>query len=335
MRVLLVSPGFHGYWRSIADALETRGHEVAPHIYDDLGGFRAKVGNKLLHELPERMGLSGSARLERDLTAAAVGAVRRHKPDVVVVVKGDLLGDAFWETLDQQRLPRVLWLYDELRRLSFSDVRLARVGPIASYSPVDVRELQRRGVPATHLPLAFDPRFPQSPAQPGATKVVFVGARYPQREETLSLLLRERVDVRAFGRQWSHHPVDRIRTWDPRRPEIPAGRDLPREAAYLQMGQAAATLNIHGDQDGFTMRTFEACGVGAVQLIDRTDLDGLYEPGRELATYSSPEELVDLCRRAVRDPTWAASLREQGRARTLAHHTFAARVAVLESLWQG
>ena len=114
---------------------------------------------------------------------------------------------------------------------------------------------------------------------------------------------------------------------------MPAGRDLARADAYRRMDEATATLNLHGDQDGFTMRTFEACGVGAVQLIDRTDVVDLYAPGAELATFASAAELLDLCRRALREPQWAGGLRVAGRRRTLAEHTFDHRVRILESLW--
>ena len=99
------------------------------------------------------------------------------------------------------------------------------------------------------------------------------------------------------------------------------------------MAASAATLNLHGDQDGFTMRTFEACGVGGVQLIDRTDVGGLYDDGVRA-------RLVDLDRgagRAVRARPGRPRLgrraaRSGGRARTLAEHTFDHRVAVLEEL---
>jgi spore maturation protein CgeB len=335
VKVLLVSPAFHGYWRSISGALEGRDHRVATHLYDDFSRLSAKVRNKLRYELPSRLGRDGQRRLRQDATAAAVAAVRERRPDVVVVVKGDVLEADFWDLLDERRLPRVVWLYDELRRVSYTDDTLARIGPIASYSALDAQRLAELSVDARHLPLAFDARLPHHPVGQASREVVFVGARYPQREQTLLALREAGVEVRAFGRQWSHHPVDRLRTWDLRRPDVPAGRDLGREDAYRTMAGAAATLNIHGDQDGFTMRTFEACGVGAVQLIDRTDVGDLYEPGVELATYSSPDELLELCHRTVRDERWAASLRGRARERTLAEHTFDARAAVLEEMWRG
>ena len=99
------------------------------------------------------------------------------------------------------------------------------------------------------------------------------------------------------------------------------------------MACSAATLNVHGDQDGFTMRTFEAAGVGGVQLIDRPDLEGLYEPGTEVLPWASDDELIDLCLRATRDPAGTERIRVAARARTLAEHTFDHRVAVLEGAW--
>jgi spore maturation protein CgeB len=99
------------------------------------------------------------------------------------------------------------------------------------------------------------------------------------------------------------------------------------------MAGAAATLNIHGDQDGFTMRTFEASGVGALQLIDRSDVARHYEPGVEILPFSSVAEIVDLVGRAHRDPYWAARVRAAARDRTLAEHTFAHRARDLEEMW--
>ena len=137
----------------------------------------------------------------------------------------------------------------------------------------------------------------------------------------------------TFGRDWSGHLVDRLRTWRVGAPPIPAGRDVSRADAYDLMTSSVATLNLHGDQDGFTMRTFEAAGVGGVELVDRTDLEGLYERGTEVLTWTTPEELTELCQRAVADAAWTDKIRAAARARTLAEHTFDHRVAVLEGAW--
>ncbi len=328
-RLLALSPAFHGYWASIERALADRGHDVRTVPYDT-GGRASRLATKLAHELPERLGAEDSRR------RAAVGrraraAVLEHDPDVLLVIKGDVFDDDFWDLVERREQRRALWLYDELRRTAHTPRSLAAAGPVASYSPHDVATLGELGIRAEHVPLAHDPSVAFTPAP--AAEVVFVGARYQRREALLSTLEAAGVPVRAYGRDWSGHPVDRARTWRLGRPGLPAGRDLSRAEAYGVMAGATATLNVHGDQDGFTMRTFEACGIGAVQLVDRADVAMHYEPGVEVAVFGSPEEAVELARRAASDRPWAEAIRAAGRARTLAEHTFAHRAAALEALW--
>lgn len=331
MRVLLVSPSFHGYHSAISAALAARGHVVDTHVYDHHISLSAKGWHQLRHRLPQKLGAGSLRGLGREETARAVAAVERTRPQAVVVVKGDSLGDAFWDSI--LGVPRATWLYDEVRRTRYSPERLASLGPLATYSPDDFADFLAAGLDATYLPLAFDHRSGGSPISSHTPQISFVGARYPSREAVLTALQDAEVPIRAYGRDWSGHPLDRLRTWRVGAPDVPAERDVSRAEAYDVMASSAGTLNLHGDQDGFTMRTFEAAGVGGVQLIDRTDVGSLYEPGSEVLPWSQTDELVDLCRRAIRDPGWAERIRGAARARTLAEHTFDHRAAVLEGMW--
>ncbi|MCW2738240.1 MAG: Spore maturation protein CgeB [Nocardioides sp.] len=329
--MLLVSPGFHGYHSAIAAALTARGHEVSTHVYDAHEGVAGRAWHQVRHQLPRRLGAGSLRRLAQEETAGALAAAEHSHPQAVVVVKGDTLEQPFWDALDG--IPRITWLYDEVRRTRWTTERLARIGPIATYSALDDVDFDAAALDSRHLPLAYDHRLVASPTTRHTPVVTLIGARYPVREQVLTVLHDHGVPVRAYGRDWSSHPVDRLRTWRLGTPGVPAGRDLARAAAYDVMASSAATLNLHGDQDGFTMRTFEAAGVGGVQLIDRTDLEGLYEPGTEVLPWTTPEELTDLCQRAVADAAWTHRVREAARARTLAEHTFDHRVAVLEDAW--
>ena len=335
-RLLVVSPTFHGYWRSIERAFTDLGYAVTTHRYDERAARVQRVGAKLRHELPARVGLTrfglgDPGDLVAERTAAALAALDDVNPQRLLVIKGDTLGPGFWDEVDRRRIPRVLWLYDELRRVRH-EVPIERLGPIASYSRADTAALQAQSFIVAHVPLFFDPTM--TPLNPqSSTEVVFVGARYPTRERLLLDLAAAGIPVRAYGRDWSGHLVDRVRTWDLHRPQIPASRDLKRREAYAVLAGAAAALNIHGDQDGFTMRTFEACGVGALQLIDRADVTELYTPSEHLEVFGGPAELIALAERAVKDRPWSQRLREAGRAHTLAHHTVTHRARALEALW--
>lgn len=327
-RLLLVTPAFHGYWRPIQAALERRGYAVSTHLYDARTGV-GKVREKLTRELPQKLGLPAASATPE--TSVAIRRLREERPDVLLVVKGDTLGSAFWA--EASAFPRrALWLYDELRRTTHTEESLSAAGAIGSYSRLDVADLSRRGLHAAHVPLAHD-RDATARTAPPTGEVVFVGARYPKREAVLTMLHAAGIPVRAYGRDWSGHVVDRARTWRLRTSALPCGRDLPRDEAYAVMAAASASLNIHGDQDGFTMRTFEVPGIGGLELVDRTDVSAFYEPGREVLVFDTAAEAIDLSRRALADPTWARRIREAGRARTLAEHTFDHRVTFLERLW--
>ena len=289
-RLLIVSPAFHGIWRSVATAFEQRGFEVAHHLYDANVSLVAKSRHHLTVSFPpgsddrQRAGwLSAWAvRLERQSSA--------RSRDVVLTIKGDVLGDQYWDSL--AGIPHATWLYDQLDAMSFPAEQWSTLGGIGSFSHSDTARIADAGCHSAYVALAYDPAFEPAPRR--SSGVVFAGARYPQREQLLLAVQEAGVPLKAYGRSWSKHPYDRVRTWDLRRPPIPSGRDLTRLDAHRVMQAADATINIHGAQDGFTLRTFEASGIGAVHLIDRPDVVQFYEPGREVLVYDGVEELVEL-----------------------------------------
>lgn len=334
VRTLVVSPSFHGYWQSFQDALARRGDDVTTVRYDAYSTAREKLRLKATVELPERLRLPGDPRAaERArITDHVIARLRAVDPDRVLIVKGDDLDERFWDVLGD--MPRVLWLYDDLHRHDYTPGFLREVGPVVSYSPSESAALRRKhGVDATFVPDAFDSHRAE-PTCRRTQEIAFVGSGYPNRVEILSELARRGLPVHAYGREFSRHVVDRLRTWSWRRPALRASRDIPLDRAYRVMGEAAAAVNIHGLQTGHAMRTFEIPGMGGVQLVDRDDVAALYEIGTEVAVWHDLDELAELAARAMRDARWARGLREAGRRRTLAEHTFDHRMETVESLWR-
>jgi len=331
-RLLLVSPTFHGYWSSIADAFSRRGCTVRTVRYDAYDTAAEKLRLKATVELPERLHLPGDVRRaeNRRLTERVIDRLRDFRPDRVVVIKGDGLDARFWEALGD--LPRILWLYDDLHRHDYEDAFLAQVGPVVSYARSETEMLRERGVDAHFIPNAFDPHRVE-PTGVRTGEIVFIGSGYENRRRLLAGLAASGLPVHAWGRDFSRHPVDRLRTFSWRRPAVRASRDVPLERAYQIHAEGAAAVAIHGLQNGHAMRTFEIPGMGGVQLVDRDDVDQFYDVGTEVAVWHSPEELEDLARRAIADPAWGNGMREAGRRRTLAEHTFDHRITEADSLW--
>ncbi|MDU3567689.1 CgeB family protein [Cutibacterium avidum] len=330
-KLLVVTPSFHGYGLAIGRAFEKKGYDVVVHEYD-AAPFVEKAWNKLRYELPAKV--RGQARhlSAQTVTARAVQRLREVRPDLVLTVRGDVLEADYWHELSAGCQHSVVWLYDELRRMTHDIDVVAQVSTVATYSRGDADQLKGQGIDAHHVALAYNAET-RSDGSWSKDVVSFVGSSQPRRQEVLAALVAGDVPVRAYGRDWSDHPVDRLRTWRLGSSGIPAGRDVSLGQAYAIMRDSVATLNIHGDQDGFTMRTFEACGVGGVQIVDRDDVDEFYEPGTEVLVQHSPEETVEIARGVLADRGRMASLRDAARARTLAEHTLDHRIAVLDELW--
>ena len=330
-RILLLSPAFHGYWKSITNGFRQHGLDIDAHTYDANTSLVKKVTHKLVRELPERLGVRSPSDRNARHTAEAAAAIRAKKPDITIIIRGDQFGDEVHDALDEVGSKKFVWLWDEVRRTNHTDASLDRYDHLISYSPLDTAAFNEAGRQCLYIPNAFDPSM--TPAPRHTNEVVFIGARYPRRDELLSHVASAGVPVRAYGREWSRHPYDRARTWRIARPPVPAARDIPRLEGYALTAGAPAAINIHSDQDGFTMKTFEAPGVGGVQLIDREDVSEHYDPGTEVAVFRSADELADLCHRAITDDRWGDSLRRAGQKRTLAEHTWAHRAAKVATLW--
>ncbi|UEJ81137.1 glycosyltransferase [Brachybacterium halotolerans subsp. kimchii] len=337
-RLLLVSPAFHGYWHSIASAFARDGNDVTVHRYDAYDTLGDKTRLKATVELPERLAVgplrpAGSARRRAEtarLTDRAIAALRETRPDRVVIIKGDGLDERFWDALGAT--PRILWLYDDLHRHEYTPDFLRQVGPVVEYARSEAEMLRARGVDAHFVPNAFDPH---RASDTGARRpeIAFIGAGYENRRRILTGLAAQGLPVRAWGRDFSRHPLDRARTFSWSRPPLEASREVPLERAYQIHAESAAEVAVHGLQNGHAMRTFEIPGMGGVQLVDREDVAEFYDVGTEVALWHDEDELAELCRRALSDPAWARGLREAGRRRTLAEHTFDHRIREVDALW--
>lgn len=331
-KLLIITPAFHDYYVAFSQAFAYLGYRVRVCKYDEFATWPAKFHNKLRFELPTKFGKNTLEQRRTWSTQRAMGALRSTDPDEVLIIRGDLLGEAVFQDLESRRIPYAVWFYDEFSRMEKHSVDMSRIPAVASYSSLDTEALKLKGINSHHIPLGFDSLSLYSPGG-NRNEVSFIGARYPNRENLLVELHQLGVPVRAFGRDWSRDFRDQIRTWGERRPDIPSGRDLDRRQAYGVMEGSLSTLNMHYNQDGFTMRTFEAAGVGAVQLIDRADVSEMYAPGEEVLVFSDAVEAAEEIAKIRLDGRRARRIRSAAQKRTLAEHTLVHRAKVLSEIF--
>ncbi|MDO9438430.1 glycosyltransferase [Hydrogenophaga sp.] len=102
---------------------------------------------------------------------------------------------------------------------------------------------------------------------------------------------------------------------------------------YHALARSRVTLNRHinvAENFANNMRLYEATGVGSLLITDRKDnLDELFEIGKEVVAYDSPEEAAELIRHYIAHPQEAQAIAKAGQARTLREHTYKHRMEEL------
>jgi hypothetical protein len=105
---------------------------------------------------------------------------------------------------------------------------------------------------------------------------------------------------------------------------------------YRVLRASRVTLNAHLDaapDDAGNMRLFEATGVGTFLLTDaKRNLADLFEPGCEVATWSSVEDCLNKIKTALDNDDRRQAVARAGQARTLSQHTYRRRTQTLLEL---
>ena len=107
---------------------------------------------------------------------------------------------------------------------------------------------------------------------------------------------------------------------------------------FTALARSKITVNNHiGIAENFAnnMRLYEATGMGCLLLSDRkSNIEDMFEPGREIVCYDSPEECLDLTRYYSKNEAERERIAAAGQRRTLAEHSYMNRAAELAELFQ-
>ena len=197
---------------------------------------------------------------------------------------------------------------------------------IISQLPKVVQSIRALGVRAEVNHLAFEPAILDAlPAAPAPDiDVSFVGTVSLEHQQRIALLeaVAERYDLKL----WGHRP----RTLPPSSPLNNCFQgEVWGAEMYRVLRRSRITLNSHIDlagKEAGNMRLFEATGVGTFLLTDFKDnLDTLFAPGREVATWRSIDDCLNAIDRYIGDDNGRTAIACAGQARTMAQHTYGHR----------
>jgi len=214
-------------------------------------------------------------------------------------------------------------------------VRLTNYDLIVSSLPNLVEAFRQRGLRSELNRLAFDPRVHSMvPPQPTRHGVVFVGS-LGQAHRRRSMLLEH------LSRSCENFEI-----WGPGVDVLPS--DSPIRAChrgeawgidmYRHFARAAIVINVHIDvAEGHAnnLRLFEATGMGALLLTDaQMDLSTLFEPGREVVTYTSPDDCLQAVTQLSADESRRSNIARAGQQRTLEAHNYTRRMGELLAIFE-
>ena len=312
----MVAPQFHGYGRSVVRALRSLGHRAQLLTYDRT---RTALGRGLhrASEASARLGFPAGAMGERFVELELRALLDVRKPDLLLATKLDGMSFDAWDLVARRGVKRAVWLYDDLEFMRAPDGWEECVEYFSSYSARDSETLAKYS--CVHVPHGFDAEIRYQPRI--AHEIVFVGARYENRERTLEDLVRAGVPVRTFGRSW-RGAVD----------PLPTHGELTRGGSYGVFAGAAGSLNLHRTPaSGDNCRVFEIPGAGGCAVSDRR-LDAYFEPD-EYFVFADVEGLADVCRRVLRAPGERRVVAEKARTTVMRRHLYRHRFADLFAAW--
>ncbi|MBI4240107.1 MAG: glycosyltransferase [Candidatus Rokubacteria bacterium] len=331
-RILVVIGAWEGAkgWGA-ARALEELGHTVS--LFDDwnFGFTRYTLATALLRLA------AWAPPVSRILTRLASlrfrVAASRIRPEIILVIRGDRVEpDAVAAAKQTTGAVTVNWLSDNpllvpalLRAAQVYD----RLYVKDSYVQVELGKLglDRVGYLGQCCAPELHRTVPLTPAQQAfyGSDLAVVGVPYPLRLRYLERLTDFDLKV------WVDHPAVRL----PRRSVI--RRYMVRHKAFgleqtRVFNAARIVLNTHHPQDihGVNLRTFEAAGCGAFQLVDwKPDLPRFFEPEQEMVTFRTLAELRDLARYFLDHPEERKRIAERAQKRAHAEHTYRQRMLAI------
>lgn len=281
---------------------------------------------------------------EGEDAASMAGQLR---PDLVIVLNGTRFPSTQVDALRAQGIRTVVWTVDDPYHSDISAVLAPHYDIVFTHEMNCVAWYKELGCAQVHyLPLAAAMHLyaPKKVEMTYHTDICFIANGFWNRiafiEQVAPFLAQKKTMIAGWW--W-----DRLGNYELLRDKIKPNINWmpPEETASFYNG-AKIVINLHrSDQDpanfnsrgiighSINPRTYEICASGAFQLTDsRTDLPQLYVPGREIATYESPQDFIEKANYYLEHNEEREAIAFRGLRRTMEQHTYNKRLLTMLQL---
>jgi spore maturation protein CgeB len=185
------------------------------------------------------------------------------------------------------------------------------------------QKMRTLGLNTVYMPEAMNPDWHKKCYTNINSNVCFAGNAYSYRHFLIRRMLDCGVkDIVLYGSRpprWSDPLVSRTYQH----------KFIVKEEKSRIFGESLACINSTSMTEGNSLncRTFEIAGAAGLQIMEyRQAIEDCFEPGREMLSFSSVEELAELLGRYKRDVREAEEIRMAGYRRANAEHTYRHRL---------
>jgi spore maturation protein CgeB len=254
-----------------------------------------------------------------------IRAARQAKPDLLIAPTQVISEEALCELKRAGVRARVAWWGDSPANMKRMGLLTDQWDLILIKDKDCVQKFKRVGLNAHLLHEAMNPMWHNPLARQTNDDVVVAGNFYEYRQVLVRRLLAEGATVQLYGGRlprWAHPDIRRLHT----------GQYIVREGKSRIFGEGLACLNSTQIIEGNSLncRAFEIAGAGGLHLMEyRPIISECFEPGKEVLTFDSMEELLDHIERAKRFPKEMQTIRDAAARRALAEHTYRHRLETI------
>lgn len=262
---------------------------------------------------------------EGDAFTIGVGQIRKLSPDVVYIQDMHQVSREFIQAIR----PFTKLIVGQIASPAGQGIPFDLYDIIISSFPHYVSLFRKYGLTSYYQPLAFDARVIESvQTRPYSSRPIacsFVGGISGMHGKAYELLeyLAGTTPVEFWG--YGAATLPETSPVRPRHRGEAWGKDM-----FALMASSKITVNRHIDvAENFAnnMRLYEATGCGAMMITDYKDnLNDLFEIGREVVAYRSPEECAALINYYIAHPEEAERIARAGQERTLRDHSYTKRM---------
>lgn len=308
------------FTENVSFTLQKMGHEVIDMGAISIGKAYSKVG-RVLNELKNKAFPQLSIQEKFILKTISF-----TKIDVLLSLTQSL-DEEVMEACKKKGIVTISWWGDTAANMKKMGLFSSHWDFVYIKDTFAAKKLRSLDIPGEQLFEAMNPYWHRPLFEQQNNEVVIAGSFYDYRQYLTQKLIDNKIELGLYGPP--------LPVWcDPRIKKIHKRAYVVKEEKAKVFGQGLAVLNstAMSEFDSVNCRAFEIAGCGGLHIMEnRSSISDCFEPGKEVLTYDSFDELLSLIERAKKHPNEMKIIRTNAAKRAHAEHTYEKRLTYILS----